>query len=222
MSLAIKYESVEDAQMRLRNTVVLYKGKPVVVTSVQHGRGEDEGPMRVLIQDLPINLAKAEPFDRGLRLEDEKAERKYISSKYFDIAPFPLGYVNSPDGAFYCARLPNRVQKQGLCAENFSGKLNNGMSVNWQTFLKCKETPAMIANNYPSFDKAMAALERCPSVAFSREFCLVKDEVLPDLIFLYHKGVKVGWYNKEGISLGQKFRCLKECLKEMPLRVGVN
>lgn len=227
MSLAIKYEAVEDARLRLRNTVVLYKGKPVLITDVVAGKkDEDDGPLRVYMQELPTKPGKLydDPFKRaaagGRIAPDEKEQRKLISSKHFDIAPFPLGYVNWPaaPGAFYCTRLPNRVQKQGLCSENFSGKFNTGAQVNWATVLTCKETLDMVNNNYPSFDRALAALDKVPSVAFHREFSLMKDEVLPDLVFLFHKGVKVGWYNKDGISLGAKFKCLKESLQE--IRVG--
>ena len=214
--------------MRLRNSVVLYKNTPVYINEIIDGTGDDI--LRVRFQELPIAGAvpaeKRDAFGRGPkvldRLDDAPDKRKYISSKHFDIAPFRLGYVNSPKGAFYCSRMPNRVQKQGLCGENFTAKTNNGTVISFQTFLSCEESVAMVKGEYPTFDQALKALAKCPAVAFDREFCLVKDEVFPELItYLYHKGAKIGMFNKEELSLGQKFKCLKEQLQEMKIKVGV-
>lgn len=230
MSLAIKYETVDDARMRLRQTVVLYKGTPVLIREVTRGEGKDD-VIRVLIQQLPNGGAEKLPANAGglaARLQrhadviEEDAKRKYISSKHFDIAPFRMGYVNyaKGEGAFYCSRLPTRVQKQGLCHENFKGVTNSGKGIPFPSFLACKETLAMVANDYPSFERALVSLNKVNAVAFHRDFCLVKDEAIPQLVYLYHKGVKVGMHSKGEIALGPKFTCLKESLDEMQLRVG--
>lgn len=231
MSLAIKYETVHDAQMRLRHSIVLYKGEPVYIHEIQQGTGKDD-IFRVLFDPLPltgaVQIARLPQFARDPFADAavppqppaEKPERKYISSKYFDIAPFKLGYVNAKPGAFYCSRMPGRLQKQGLCGENFAAKDNFGRVVSYQTFLTCPDTPDMVMGKYPSFDKAIELLKKSPAVAFAREFCLVKDEVIPDLIYLYYKGAKVGMFNKNEVTLGTKFTCLKERLNEMNLKVG--
>jgi hypothetical protein len=227
MSLAIKYESVDDAKMRLRQTVVLYKGVPVLIKDVMKGEGKDD-VLRVLFQELPLGREKVVRddgvFDRAQKIvlgEDEVQKRKYISSKHFDIAPFRMGYVNHKNGAFYCSRMPNRVQKQGLCGENFKAVDNFGSAIPFNVFADCKETPAMVANDYPSFEQAMQSLDKSPAVAFHKDFCLVRDEVIPQLVYLYHKGSKVGMHSRGEISLGAKFSCLKESLGEMRLKVGV-
>jgi len=218
VSLAIKYESVEDATMRLRNTVVLYKGDPVLIKEIRPGDDEKD-ILRVLFQPLPLAGGEV-PGRIGLQAEEEQ-KRKYISSKHFDIAPIKLGYVNGKDFVFFCSRLPNRIQKQGLCSENFSGKMLAGPAVGFNTFLTCKESVDTIKGNYPSFIRSLELLERVPAVAFSREFCLVRDDVIPHLVYLYHKNVKVGYYSKDEVSIGKKFECLKERLNEMHLKVGV-
>jgi hypothetical protein len=183
----------------------------------------------VYIQPIPtIGEAPPKPpgaFERVIvrangDLPPEEGQRKFISSKHFDIAPFKMGYVNSKKGAFYCSRMPSRVQKQGLCGESFKALTNGGATVPFHAFLNCPEVPAMVAGRYPSFDQAVRALEKCPAVAFHREFCLMKDEVIPDLVFLYHKGTKAGMHSKGEITLGVKYKCLKEALEEMKLRVG--
>jgi len=233
LSLAIKYENPDDARMRLRNTVVLYKKTPVLIQDVVRGEGKGEDDiLRVLFTELPVNNRRPQnkagfpvedPFVRiGERVKAAEAmQKKYISSKYFDIAPFKLGYVNRKNDPFYCTRLPNRIQKQGLCSENFKAFSNFGPFVDFNTFLNCPETPAMIAGDYPSFDRAVDLIEQCSAVAFSRDFCLVKDEVISALIYLYYKGKKVGLFDKNKINLGKKFECLKESLEEIKIEVGV-
>ena len=232
MSLAIKYESSEDAKLRLRHTVVLYNGEPVYIQDVKAGNGKPDDILRVLFQPLPTTppggLARGDVFGRRrLVMPPEPApapaediQRKYISSKHFDIAPFRLGYVNAKTGAFYCQRLPNRVQKQGLCSENFRGFDNHKDAVSFQAFLSCPETPEMVAGKYPTLDQALACLKKVASIAFDRDFCLVRDEVIPDLIYLYYKGDKVGMYSRDEIKLGDKFKCLKEKMNELQLKVG--
>lgn len=220
MSLAIKYETVDDARMRLRGCVVLYKGQPVYINDVGHGTGKDD-IFRVMFNELPITGGRPA---RG-RIEEaaDELKRKFISSKHFDIAPFRMGYVNREGSPFYCSRLPNRVQKQGLCNENFSGLTNSGTPVPFAVFTNCKEVPAMVAGDYPSFERALQLLDKVGEVAFHREFCLVKDPVISGLVFLYHKGKKVGMYTKGTgeIGLGKQFLCLRETLQEQRLKVGV-
>lgn len=232
MSLAIKYETPEDAKMRLRNTVVLYKGDPVLIQDVQRGEGKDD-ILRVLFTELPVGKGAIPqkkprfappPEPEGIPFQAppaEDARRKYISSKHFDIGPFRLGYLNAKGGAVYCSRMPNRIQKQGLCAENFTATDHLARRHGFDAFLQAGDVGKMVAGDYPSFDKAVELLDKCPAVAFSRDYCLVKDEVLPGLVYLYHKNAKVGMYAKGDVSLGNKFACLKESLEEMKLKVGV-
>lgn len=208
MSLAIKYENAHDAQMRLRGTVVLYEGSPVYIREIREGDGDSI--LRVMFDHLPITVKGVETA----------AKRKFISSKNFDIAPFKLGYVNAPTGAFYCTRFPNRVQKQGLCSENFSAKTNNGKDISFGTFTTTKEVVAMVNGDYPTFDVALRALGKSPAVAFSRDFCVQKDEILDELVHIYHRGEKVGARLNNSVVLGKKFQCLKEGLGELGVKVS--
>lgn len=223
MSLAIKYENVDDARMRLRNSVVLYKNDPVLITDVIRGEGDEI--LRVKFNALPVQglPVRNNPFGEVRRKEqpkDDAEERKYISSKHFDIAPFELGYVNATR-PFYCTRLPNRIQKQGLCAENFKGCFNNGGGASWALFLASPETTAMIKGDYPTFEQAAANVHKKKEIAFSRYFCLVQDEVIPDLLFLYYKGSKIGFLQKKEVTLGKNYECLKESLEELNVKIGV-
>lgn len=242
MSLAIKYENVEDASMRLRNTVVLYKGDPVLITDVRPAEKADDGILRVLIERLPIEgpaMGKIVMKPKALRREDvlnppgpaglagagvpppddlpKEQARKYISSKHFDIAPFKMGYVNDSDCPFFCTRLPNRIQKQGLCADNFKAVSNFGAPVQYGYFLRSSGVPDMVHGRYPTMVEALRMLEKQLAVAVSRDFCLQRDDVLPEFIYLFYQGKKIGMYTDNRVKLGQKFNCLKESLEELKL-----
>lgn len=213
MSLAIKYETVDDANLRLRDTVVLYKGEPVFIHSVRRAETPDE-IFRVYYSPLP--LSKAKVLSRG----EDADKRKYISSKHFDICPFRMGYVNSQSkGAFYCCRLPNRVQRQGLSAENFKAITCQGKQVDFRTFCCTPEVIHMVNNVYPIFQTALKALDKVFSIAFHYDFALVKDSNIESLIYLFHRGEKAGFLNDGKIVLGKKFKCLKEGLIELGLNI---
>lgn len=221
MSLAIKYEHLDDASMRLRSTVVQYKGEPVYITALQAGTADEI--FRVFFKSLPFKpdrfALNHEGFPVILEVEKEEA-RKYISSKFFDIAPFKLGYVNRDKGAVYCSRLPNRMQKQGLSSENFACKSLKG-DFNFNNFLSCPGTVDMFHGRYPSLKDAQTLLinKISPLVAFSREFAIAKDDILGDLYHVFYKGDKVGAYLNGGLILGETFQCLKETLIELGVPV---
>jgi hypothetical protein len=218
--------------MRLRNSIVLYKDDPVYIREIVEGNGDDI--LRVLFDALPIgDVPAAKPkrkfpigdnaaadLDRFFAEADAERQRKFISSKHFDIGPFKLGYVNHKNGAFYATRLPNRIQKQGLCQENFSARDNFNQGIPFGTYLANPLTPDAIKGKYPSFGDALRSLDKIKAVAFSREFCLVRDECVPALVWLYHKAEKVGMYTDNKATLGPKFNCLKESLQEMQIKVG--
>lgn len=78
MSLAIQYESLEDARMRLKGGVVLYKGDPVYVKEIERGVGAKD-IFRIYCARLPYGgTGYVEELD------EEGVMRKYISSKHLD------------------------------------------------------------------------------------------------------------------------------------------
>lgn len=212
MSLAIKYESIEDARMRLKGTVVLYQGDPVYVTGIEPGRGGDD-IFRVYASKLPYNRLNVDLDDNGVR--------KYISSKHFDIGAFKMGYVNSEEGAFFCRRLPTRQQKQGLSVDTFQATYCNGQPVSFQTFLTIPEVPAMVHNIYPLYEECLHLIKtkKTYCIAFSREFALGRSKEVDELVYLEHKGDVVGATMGGPLVLGNKFHCLKERLSELGVKV---
>lgn len=226
MSLAIKYEHLDDASMRLRNTVVRYKGDPVYITNIRPGTGDEI--FRVYFQPLPVKKVDGFIAPRKVRLgpdgpefvEEAEEERRYISSRNFDISPFKMGYVNDPKGAAYCSRLPTRKQQQGLCAENF-GASSVGGNFNFNSFLSCPGVVDMVHGRYPSLAEAQRLLaeKQSPLIAFHRDFAISRDEILGNLFHVFYRGNKVGAYLDGGLILGDKYRCLKESLIELGVPV---
>lgn len=218
MSLAIKYEHLEDASMRLKSTVVQYKGEPVYITDIRAGDADEI--FRVYFKALPMEDAlrprKVVLGQNGLPQFEDEPERKYISSKFFDIAPFKLGYVNRAGGAAYCTRMPLRMQKQGLSSENFTAKSPKN-DFNFNSFLMCPGTKDMVLNKYPSLKEAQEMLKekKSPLIAFHRDFAIALDEILGNLYHVFYKGEKVGAYLDGGLILGDKYKCLKEILIEL-------
>ena len=212
MSLSIPYESIGDAQMRLNSTVVLYDGEPVYIREigVRDAGDPKDDVFRVYAETLP-------------RTGREKVDtmRKYISSKKFDMAPFPMGFMNHKGYAYYCSRLPRRQQKQGLSENTFSccpvafqhevGSVSFGTATQLQPFVD------MVKGRYPTMEEALRLLssEEAKSVGFSRTYALIRDLELDGLIYLYHKQEKVGFILDGALKLSKSAVCLKESLREV-------
>jgi hypothetical protein len=215
MSLAIDYENVHDAQMRLQGTVVLYAGEPVYITEVGAvGPGDPKGDVfRVYASPIPM---KPHDMDKGKM-------RKFISSKKFDLAPFPMGFMNYKGSAYYCSRLPRRQQRQGLSNGTFQAMPvgNRGLPVlRLEDVIYQEDFYNCIKGKYPPFDEACKriALGAEASVAFHRSFALIRDEELSELVYLYHKKDKVGFLLGDMLKLSKAGKCLVEVLKEANVR----
>lgn len=217
MSLAIKYGNLDDCNLRLAGSVVSYKEEPVYITDVMRGQGDEV--FRVYVKDLPSNEVGGDDiFERArLRVEDQiqKRGRRFILSNDVDISPFKLGYVNDKTTAFFATRQPYRMQRQGLHSENFEARTHDGHKISFTHFLASVGLLDMYHNKYPTFEEALKKLSKqLPSVAFSREFCVERDPVVPDIQNLYFKATKVGVVMNGGVVLGTKYLCLNEMLEE--------
>ena len=215
MSLSIPYESVNDANMRLGNTIVLYDGKPVYVREVGaigEGEGKNGDIFRVYVKELPLTAE-----DRG------NYDRKFISSKKFDLAPFPMGFMNHNGKAIYLSRAPKKQQRQGLSEGTLSsytlGDTTGSRAVRFNDLLRMTEFTDCISNKYPNVREATRLVEAgADSVAFSRVFAIARDASLPELIYLYHKKDKVGFIMDGNLKLSARGRCLRESLNEAGVR----
>jgi hypothetical protein len=203
-----KYETAEEIRFRLENTIVLYEGLPVFITKTRRGDElvDDKDISRVYFQKMP--------FKRG-----QKEERRYLSSKKFDLKPFPMGYFNSEGKALYASRRPVRQNKQGLSANTLiiddDGRQRGGFG--FEDIIRDQGFCDMILGVYPSFKDAGDIIDKdgCNSVAISRAFALAMDDDLGALI-LKNRGVSCGLAFKgdRGFRLAPKYHFLKEELEE--------
>lgn len=205
-----KYETLEEITTRLKGSVVIYDGDPVYVVDVgQVGPGDPADVARVYIAPLPILPGK--------EYTKEMCERKFITSKKFDLRPFKMGFMNYEGEAVYLSRIPQRQYTQGLKNNTLraampSGKPFKGFGsvVTAQAFVDC------IKGKYPSIQEAMRT--GASSVALSRDFAFTRDEDL-NLLILNYKDVKCGTKDMDsghevGFRLSPKFKFLKESLEQ--------
>ena len=168
-----KYENAEEVRFRLESTVVTYEKKPVLITQVRLPEAEDRKEIaRVFFRYLPTNGR-------------EELVRKYLSSKHFDLAPFPMGYCNHNGSAFFISRNPIRQNRQGLCTGNtiFTDVL--GRKTDKFDFAQMVSSTGfvdMFNNKYPSFKEAGELLDgkETSSVAVGRSFAFLIDADIED------------------------------------------
>lgn len=207
MALAPNYESLEEAQRRLLNTVVMYDGEPVYVTDVRNIDADDrrEGAanndiVRVEFKRLPV-------------ARQSVTERKYISSRKFDFSPFKMGMLEYNEGLYFLSRTTGRQQQQGLSQGNLSvlpindchGGVHLNNLVGEKSFYDC------IKGSYKSFEEALES-KSIHGSAFSRSFALHNDRDL-GLSFLFHKNNRCGWVKDKCIVLGPAFKYLSNELE---------
>lgn len=202
-----EYETVEEANMRLSSTVVLYEGEPVYITEVRQLNEDDAKNEIYRVYSTPL------PYRR-----DARAERKLISSGKFDLSPFRMGFMNFGGHAYYLSRNTARQNRQGLSERSLTivGPPDQP-PIRLSNIISEQEFVDMIKGKYPSMEEAVKMLQQPEynAVAVSREYALKKDTDLDGLIILYHKDAKVGFMaGTKSFKLSKKFHFLKEQLKE--------
>lgn len=204
-----KYETTEEVNFRLKDTVVLYDGKPVYITQVRIPEAEDGKEIaRVFFKELPI-------VGRGGR-----ETRKFLSSRKFDLTPFKMGYMNFSGSAVFVSRSPVRQNRQGLsqAVTTFTDcKGRRYENITFNLMLQSLGFVDMVNGKYPSFKDAGELLgdNETSSVAVSRTFAFVIYHDLEALLLL-HKGTRCGIALKEdkAVKVPPKFHFLREEMEE--------
>lgn len=214
MPLAPNYESLEEAQRRLLNTVVLYDNEPVYVIAVRNIDANDRAQgavnkdiVRVEFQRLPIKA-------------DTLIERKYISSRKFDFSPFKMGLIELNTGLHYLSRTTGRQQQQGLSDGNLS--VTSIGDVYWDKHIQHMVSEEALYNTikgvYRPFNEVVEDKKETGS-AFSRSFSLLHDRDI-GLSFFYHKNKRCGYIKDKRIVLGPNFKYLLEELESCNALIG--
>jgi hypothetical protein len=214
--LSIQYETLEEAEMRLSGTLVMYDEEPVYITGVGPAAPGDPKPDVFRVYAVPLPAAV---LDRG---ENKKEFRRFISSNKFDLRTIRMGFVNLPDELIYCSRAPAKQYKQGICNAtlNCTGVTGRG-GKRLSNLVSRQEFVDAIKGRYPSFEKAYHDIleGEQDACAFSRDFGIVGDIELDGLLYLYYKTEKVGFVMDGKVNLSAGTSCLKESLEELGVRI---
>lgn len=236
------YERLEEARMRLRNTVVLYDGEPHYVIAITGHK--PDGIFRIYMeplsetpayshdstipsiaygQDHPSLGAHMDAWLEGPDGKRSNVVRKMMNSPLFNkFRPFPLGMVNTKGGVFYLERHPTRKTEQGLTQSMLAysplsisqiGKYQKPSVVS----VELRDT---ILNKYPTAQECLTNLldpmVTNDAAAFHRNFCLVRGPL--HMLYLGYKEDVVGVLVEENLSkvrLGRKFGHVKEAVQEL-------
>lgn len=131
------YENIEEANMRLRKTTVMYDGEPYFIYAISNHA--TDGVFRAYLIPIGYSIPDKPPLpnpnhvisglpathpsigteiDAWLKTEDGKKSkiiRKHLNSPKFNkFRPFPLGMCNFGTKTYYIERQPNRKTEQGL------------------------------------------------------------------------------------------------------------
>ena len=179
----MRYDNAQDVQLRLNNSVVRYKNRPVFVgqnlqTPVQNA------------QDLILDV-----YDL---LEQKWIDKVHSSDEDLEVKAMPLGYMNDATDALYIMRQPCRRSRQGLSVENcyYYVPVTNQISNIKRTLLKSLAFGKMVIGDYPGLEQALKTLytHKVKSVAIGRKVSVMMDEI--GLIKLVYFTTPVGVYNK--------------------------
>lgn len=158
-------DDLEYASRRLNNTLV------------RTNTGEPFFVLRTYYDDLGVMKHDGENFVTGGRQTVKHAD--------LNLEPVPLGFVNVNNHMVFVARKPMRRDwRQGLCHNSI---VTYGRLRPEDIHLNLLTQP--ITKSYPTFDKALKALSKSASVAFSRDFGVSKH---PDSIKLVYRKHEVG------------------------------
>ena len=204
------YDTIDDSNQRLRETVVVCKNEPAYVAGVM-GLNTDQIAEVIFL-----------PWD-----DKPKTEQIPLTNDFFEIKNLPcLGYVDFGNYSHYLCRRPSRQTKQGLFRNTvYIPPSPEGKTPGFNAILGTKEFYDMLKGKYPSLDKVFGevlASDEPTKRAFSKTMAVAVDDV--EAVSLWHRGMKVGVCNNPRqygpvFKLPNKFSYLREELEENKIRI---
>lgn len=211
------FDTVEQAQLRLNETVVLYDGRPCIANHFAARRDDDRdtpvGPGNITCR--VTFLDNTTPPLTAVRLNDPA----------WGFHNLRLGFVNAGNKAIWVSRLPRTTTRWGIDPRNLRAQVVGSTTGNGNaTRLSFHAIGDALLGAYPTWAQALRLLGQngTHSVAFSRHFALLKDRW--DMIFLYYKSVRIA-YSEDGgetFRLTETYNYLREIIQQEAPTVRFN
>lgn len=189
-----RYDNVTDTSMRLKGTIIRYRGLPVYVESCYDNLYMMVSPIHDRGNDSPITV--------------------HSSDKELDISSVPLGWANFEDYSIFLMRSARNSQKQGMSPSSivyFDPTVRSDRNTNRFRFENRAELYSIgdcILGKYPSFK---TVLKMRSGGAFHMDWAVIRPKRSLSAYFtVYHKTVPVGVFNsKTGRFLFRRGRLTK-------------
>ena len=140
----------------------------------------------------------SEDFNFVARTSDGREKVVDIRDDKFSAHPFPLGWFNQGDRAFYLSRNAYRTSKQGLVQRNLilSGADGRDLGQANGRVQVLEALDYLVVNKYPSITDAIRTLNgtRGREIAVSRAVAFRTDEI--GIIKVSHHLDTIGWYSR--------------------------
>jgi hypothetical protein len=202
------------ADERLRNTVILYDNSPVLVEAILSGDNYDDKIHRISIRDCSNR--------------NSGTSRKTMNSpKFKKFRELPkLGWMNSDTfelGAMFISRNTARTRLHGLSdtntrLANIRYNTQDGFPVfcydyRFMNFIYDSGFVNAHKGIYPSLDKILANIKECSSIAYNRNYCVIRDGT--GIRWLYRGLDRVGMFTgADTLCILKKFSYLREEIME--------
>lgn len=182
------YDTQKDLHDRLHNTIVRYRGIPVMV--------QVESAKSLLLKDTVsgAQLFDVKPDDPDLDISS--AEVGYLNwqptmkiVRYYNAA-----LAGTPNVVNYLERCPNRMYRQGLVSDSLkSYKIDGTEGINPMNLLNLEGFRASLTGLFPSLELGLELIanEKWPEVAISQSVAIKKTD--SGMCLVYYRRVNVGW-----------------------------
>lgn len=200
--------SVEDRNARLHNTVCMYDGEPVYVSTRDvGGQNTSLKAHEVFITPLKqMENSSKDPVIKTVSYTDDK----------FSTRGMRLGYVNVKNDCVFVTRRPGQQTRQGLSVDQINIVINGNSQGNaTRLSIFQPEVAYTILGEYPSWQEAYARVKGdAVSCAFDRMFAFARLGRRSYSILL--RGLTVGHFDGQHATLfaGRETRLIKKALTE--------
>lgn len=186
------YDSADEISMRLRSTIVMFKGEPVYVSEVTPHNAQDELETTVYYHSLPYSRnsrAKVAPFTEFQKFGNAQT----FNTGYFNIQHRDLDFHS----VGYLSRLPSRRTRQGIGNENttvllspeYQRLLGRTSITSLLSYQGVKEMFMNVYEDTGTVTKRLEDAEPHSAYALSKDFALITDQM--EQVILLYKGTQV-------------------------------